>query len=161
MNSKKVRSHFMNGKKYLRLFLILILVNPASTLFAADDLCYQNSFGDFFRLSGGKIGSKPFVAEWLSAACGSVPGLATSIRDEQNNTLLAIHVSYTDTCSAVVWSFVGDHSLNSATGTYNNFPRTSPPHSGDSITKVDCSTLPSVATLKQTESIGIRPGKRN
>lgn len=150
----------MNKRKLVVMLFVFGLLSSSTSLFASE-LCFEDSFGDFFRLTGGNIGNKAFAAEWLSQGCGSVAGLATTMRDSQGNVLLAIQVPYSGSCSAVVWSFVGNRSLSFATGNYNNFPRTVGPYTADALIEISCSSVPPASSFQQNSRLVHTPGKEN
>jgi hypothetical protein len=128
------------NRKLFAFSLVFALLLPSVTLFAGEIevMCFTNSFGQDFRLSGGKIAKKPYLVEFYHGPCGYIPGLATSMKDSSGNIILAIHVADSDACAPIVWYFVGDPDLLSATGTFDNYPRNAPPHGADSITRINC-----------------------
>jgi hypothetical protein len=138
-----------------KLFAFSLAITFFLPLFAgaAEERCFQNSFGQFFRLRGGTLGKKPFVVEFFSANCGFVPGLATSMKDSSGNMMLAIHIADSDACSSVVWYFVGDPILRVASGSFDNLPRNIPPHGADSIANISCNLFPTIGATINAGSI--------
>ncbi|HEY7162390.1 MAG TPA: hypothetical protein VH815_14080, partial [Acidobacteriota bacterium] len=123
----------MNKRKLFAFLIAFALFVPSAMLFAGtvEEMCFTNSFGQDFLLSGGKLAKKPYLVEFFQGPCGIIPGLATTMKDSSGNIILAIHVADSDACGPIVWYFVGDPLLLSAAGTFDNYPRNVPPHTAD------------------------------
>jgi hypothetical protein len=112
----------------------------ASSSFAAT-FCYQDNYGNYYMLAGGKVNAKPFSGRLVVPGVCQVSGNAAIFSKGVNYQVTWNSAQHSHDCSSIIESVTLEPTLTVGFGTFDSGQNGS---NDGSIqwTRVDCDTVP-------------------
>lgn len=133
----------MNKKKILTAFLFTLFLLPLTAFSGTlERYCFQDQFGNFYDVRGGKLGKKAYTLQVSNGVCPAQPltGIA-NFTQVTGGFLLTMEISRdpNGACQSYVITTTIDANLfGPANGTYDNLPRNAPADGAFVATRVVC-----------------------
>lgn len=131
-------------KKILSILTFFSLFFPLAAFCTVDVRCYQDQYGDQYKFSGGKLGSKPYMVQAKTIACGAdVAGLATFSQLANGTYLMSAIIGATPAgvCTPFEMDATFDSNATTGTGGYDSLPKNDLVDGAISLTPVNCSLI--------------------
>jgi hypothetical protein len=127
-------------KQILITVSVLAFLVVASSVFAAT-FCYQDNYGNYYMLAGGKVNAKPFLGTLVIPGTCQVSGNAAIFSKGVNYQVTWNSAHLSPNCSSIIESVTLEPTLTVGFGTYDNGQNGS--NDGSiSWTRVNCDTVP-------------------
>ena len=116
------------------------LLMVASSGFAAT-FCFQDNYGNYYMLAGGKVNAKPFSGKLVIPGSCQVSGNAAIFSKGVNYQVTWNSAHQSPNCSSIIESITMEPTLTVGFGTFDNGQNGS--NDGSiSWTRVNCGTVP-------------------
>lgn len=149
-------------KKLLPILMFLSLFLPLAAYCAVDQRCYQDQYGDLYKFTGGKLGSKAYIVKAETSCSVAVTGVATFSKLADGSYLLSGYVSgdISGACTPFQIDASFDPLVTVGTGMYDNFPRNNAPDGPLNLTPVNCTLIAAPVSGGSNMTLtGNSPGK--